>query len=85
MAEIVKLEACAGDQEAVVALLEEALEKARSGVVIDVAVVMAIRDEDGPSFCSAYHGEAAYAMLLAGVSALEFELHHDRYAQAGRT
>jgi hypothetical protein len=67
------------DQAAVVDLLEDALAKAKAGQVRDVAIVLAIRDEDGPQFWHGYYGEVAYATILAGVSALEFDLHYRRY------
>jgi hypothetical protein len=69
------------DQDAVIGLLEEALEKARSGEAKDVAIVLAIRDEDGPQFWHGYYGEVAYSTILAGVSALTFDLHYRRYRE----
>jgi len=79
MVTVVKLEAAEDDKQAVIELLEEALEKAKAGEVNDIAIVMAIRDDDGSQFWHGYHAEAAYATILAGVSALEFDLHYRRY------
>lgn len=62
-----------------VELLEDALAKARAGKVADCAVVLVIRDEDGPQFWHGYYGQGAYGALVAGVSALEFDLHYRRY------
>ncbi|MDV3257742.1 MAG: hypothetical protein LOX97_08190 [Sphingomonas sp.] len=45
----------------------------------DCAVVLVIRDEDGPQFWHGYYGQGAYGALVAGVSALEFDLHYRRY------
>ena len=78
-AEVVSFVAPDNDKQAVVELLEEALEKARAGQVRDVAVVLALNDEDGPQFWHGYYGDAAYATILAGVSALTFDLHYRRY------
>jgi hypothetical protein len=77
--EVVAFTAPDDDQQAVIRMLEEALAKARAGQVRDVAVVLAFRDENGPQFVHSYYGEAAYATILAGVSALEFDLHYRRY------
>jgi hypothetical protein len=77
--EVVAFSAPDDDQKAVVELLEEALAKAKAGQVRDIAIVCAIRDEDGPQFWHGYYGEAAYSTLLAGISALEFDLHYRRY------
>jgi hypothetical protein len=78
-ATVVDLGAHDDDREAVVEILENALEQARSGVVRDVAVILAVRDDDGPQFQIRYYGEAAYSTILAGTSALEFDLHYRRY------
>lgn len=78
-AQVLAFKANDSDQEAVISVLEEALAKARAGQVVDVAVVLAIRDEDGPQFWHSYYAGAAYATVLAGVSALEFDLHYRRY------
>lgn len=75
---IVPFVAADQDQQAIVALLENALERARSGQVRDVAIILAIKDKDGPQFWHRYYGQAAYATILAGVSALEFDLHYRR-------
>lgn len=85
MAEIIEFVASDEDRERVVAILERALEKARLGEIVDVAVVAATRDEDGSGFVLTYWGQRAYAVLLAGASALQFDLHHERYRDAGRT
>jgi hypothetical protein len=79
MAEIVKFAARDDDKEAVIELLETALEKARAGEMNDVLIVAAIKDENGPQFWHGYYGQAAYATLLAGLSAAEFDLHYRRY------
>lgn len=78
-AEVIQFAADQTDQEAIIEILEDALTKARSGTVLDVAVITAERDSDGPAFHTAYYGQSAYASLLAGVSALEFDLHYRRY------
>jgi hypothetical protein len=76
---VVTYEADKSDKDAVIELLEEALEKARAGQMKDVAIVAALHDENGPQFWHGYYAEAAYSTLLAGVSALEFDLHYRRY------
>lgn len=81
VAEVIAFRADDTDQQAVVGLLEEMLEKARSGEVVDIAIVAAIRDEGGPQFWHGYYGQSAYGTLLAGVSALEFDLHYRRYTE----
>lgn len=83
MAEIVQFRACSSDREAVIELLEDALEKAKSGQVNDAAIVLALNNEDGPQFWHGYYGEGAYATIVAGVSALEFDLHYRRYQEDG--
>jgi hypothetical protein len=85
MAEVVAFKADTSSQQSCVEILKDALAKALAGEMVDVAVVAAIRDEDGPQFWTSYHGAGAYAVLLAGVSALTFDLHHERYLEAGRT
>lgn len=79
MAEIVQFKADTSDQDAVIDVLEQALAKAKAGEMIDVLVVAAIKDADGPQFWHGYYGEAGYATLLAGLSAVEFDLHYRRY------
>ena len=79
MSKVIPFKADTSDQEAVVGLLEEALEKARAGEIKDIAIVAAIQDKDGPQFWHGYYAEAAYGTLLAGVSALTFDLHFRRY------
>ncbi len=81
-AEVVEFKAGDADQAACIELLEKALEMARAGKIRDVAVVAAVRDEDGPQFWHGYYGDGAYATLLAGVSALTFDLHYRRYKEA---
>jgi len=76
---VVEFQSATTDREAVIELLQDALEKARAGQAVYAAVVLAIRDEDGPQFWHGYYGEGAYATLLAGVSGLEFDLHYRRY------
>lgn len=78
---VVEFRPQADDQDAVVGILEQALADARAGKVVDVAVVMAYRDEDGPQFVTSYYAEVAYSTILAGVSALEFDLHYRRYQE----
>jgi len=75
---VVRIAADERDQSVVIKLLEDALALARAGKVNDAAVVLALRDENGPQFWRGYYGEGAYATLLAGVSALEFDLHYER-------
>ncbi|MGN6538951.1 MAG: hypothetical protein ACTHKQ_24890 [Mesorhizobium sp.] len=77
--QVIEFQSATADREAVIELLEDALEKARAGQAVNAAIVLAIRDEDGPQFWHGYYGERAYATLLAGVSALEFDLHYRRY------
>lgn len=79
MTNVVEFKPSAEDQEAIIELLEETLEKARLGHVRDIAIVVALRDDDGPQFWHAYLGNAAYATIVAGVSALQFDLHYRRY------
>jgi len=83
MAELVQFKAESADQREVVDLLEDALVKARAGQIRDIAIVAAVFDENGPQFVTNYYGEGAYAIILAGVSALEFDLHYRRYQEAG--
>jgi len=83
MAELVQFKAESADQQEVIDLLEDALVKARAGQIRDIAIVAAVRDENGPKFMTSYYGEGAYAIILAGVSALEFDLHYRRYQEAG--
>lgn len=78
MAEVVAFRASDEDRARVVGLLEEALVEARLGRVIDVAIVLAVRDEDGPQFWLKYWGRRAYSTLVTGVSALAFDLHYQR-------
>jgi hypothetical protein len=52
---------------------------------VGCSALPAIRDEDGPQFWTSYYGNGSYATILAGVSALEFDLHHERYVEAGKT
>lgn len=79
MPSVVQFKAPETDQQAVIEILETALATAKAGSVRDVAVVMSINDDDGPQFATSYYGEGAYASLLAGVSALEFDMHYRRY------
>jgi hypothetical protein len=79
MPELVKFKASTSDQEAIISLLEETLAKAKAGEVKDIAIVAAIQDQNGPQFWHCHYGQAAYSTLLAGVSALEFDLHFRRY------
>jgi hypothetical protein len=80
---VVNIAADDRDQRIVVKLLEDALEMARAGKVRDAAVVLALQDDEGPQFWHGYHGEAAYATVVAGVSALQFDLHYERYRTQG--
>jgi hypothetical protein len=79
MAQVLAFPVSDADRDAVVSVLEEALRRARAGEVVDVAVVLAVRDDDGPQFWTSYYGQRAYATILAGVSALDFDLHYRRY------
>ena len=76
---VIEFQSDSEDREAVIELIEDALEKARAGQAVDAAIVLAIRDENGPQFWHGYYGQRAYATILAGVSALEFDLHYRRY------
>lgn len=82
MPELVQLNANEGDQKEIVGLLEETLERARRGEIKDIAIVAALHDSDGPQFWHGYSAEVAYGTLLAGVSALAFDLHYQRYMDA---
>lgn len=79
VAELLQFRAVDEDRKAIIAILSEALDSAEAGHIIDVAVVTVERSGDGPSFNTAYYGQSGYAALLAGVSALEFDLHWQRY------
>jgi len=78
MTKIVELRANDEDREACISILEKQLERARRGELRDVAVITAYHDEDGPGFSFHYHGYGHYAGLLAGVSALTFNMHITR-------
>ena len=67
------------DQQAVIAVLERALDLAKRGEIIDVAVAASIRDGDGPQMFLAYHGKADFATLCAAVQSLQFDMHYRRY------
>jgi hypothetical protein len=85
MTNVVAFQADNSDQDTCIDILEAALAKAKAGEMVDVAVIGAIRDENGPQFWTSYYGGGSYATILAGVSALEFDLHHERYVEAGKT
>lgn len=80
-AEVVKFQADDGDKASVIEILEHALEEARAGKVKDVAVVMALHDENGPQHVTAYHGNGAFAVLVAGVQSLAFDLQYRAYVE----
>lgn len=61
-------------------ILVAALEEVRAGRVEDCAVVLATRGSDGPGYSTNYHGEAAFAAVVVGVSDLAFRLHYDKYS-----
>lgn len=81
MAELVQFKATDEAQQAVIELLEETLLKARAGEVRDIAIVAAIRDEDGPQHWHGYYGQEAFAVLVAGVAALGFSLQYERHKE----
>lgn len=82
MPKIVQLQPDADDQEAIIDILEDALEKARSGEMKDVAVAAVLkRDGEDPTMWCKYWAEAQYGTLVGSVSALAFDLHYRRYGE----
>lgn len=80
---VIRPGATAEEQADVVELLEQALEEARSGVIRDVALVLARHSDQGPMFTFRYCGEHQYAAIVAGTAALAFDLQYTR-ADEGR-
>lgn len=78
---VAQFEASERAKTCMIEMLEGALAKVKAGEVADLAIVAAIRDEDGPQFWFTYWGEGSFATLVCGVSALEFDLHYRRYAE----
>lgn len=79
---VVAFKADTTDQDACISILEKALEDAKAGKMVDVAVIAAVNLGEGPEMSIAYWGEGNYACLVAGVSAIQFDLHHQRYLEA---
>lgn len=73
MAEIVKF-APPTDNEAVIAGLEAALERARSGAVIDYGAILVVRDGDGDAVEVLWYGERAFPSVLGGADLLKYRM-----------
>lgn len=79
MAEIVAFKADTTDQDECVGRLEAALELAKSGNMVDVAVVAAVNVGNGPEMWMSYWGNGSYSTLLAALDCIRFDLHYSRY------
>jgi len=77
---VVDLKADQDDREEIIRILEEALEKAKKGEILDAGVVYVARDEDAEmAYFHHYYGHNHFALLLAGVSAMEFDMNMVAY------
>lgn len=68
--------------KSVIEILEDALRKARDGILIDVAVAGVVIEDDQFGIISAHHGETQALMLIAAIDSLKYDMHYRSFRAA---
>ena len=82
-AELVAFEASIEDKTALQAIIDMLQQRLDAGELRDLAVIQAVRDDNGPGWEINFWGERQAASLLAGCTHLQFEMHYSRYEEVG--